>query len=507
MSSRISISGLTKSFRTPVLKGIDLELGEGEIHGLVGENGAGKSTLMNIICGLVSSDSGQMQLDGLPYQPAKSRDAFDAGISLAAQELSLVDNLSVAENMCLKDLPRSGLLIQRQLLIEKFNELASLLEINDQDPATLVGNLSLGQKQLVELAKALSSECRLLILDEPTAALTESQSQLLHQVIRQQAETGTSVIYISHRLNDVLDIADRVSIMRDGEIVDTSAAKSSDVERIIELMSGEVRSMSAREHAIPGSKLPGIKVNSLTTSKIKQPVSFECSRGEIFGIAGLSGSGQSELLESLFGLGRITSGEILVSENDKWHHILGPKDALALKVGYLPEDRKTAGIFQGQDLSFNMALPGLARHSTKTGIIRQKSLTAAVKKFLEKLDIKCTGPGQLIEQLSGGNQQKVLVSRWLHNDSDILLLNEPTRGVDVNTIQYLHTLFLQLAAQGKTIIMVSSEMAELTGLCDHILVMSNGKPAGVFGRDEWSNDILLGAAFSGFSRRNTGMIH
>ena len=499
MSSRISISQVHKSFRTPVLRGVDLDLQAGEIHGLVGENGAGKSTLMNIICGIVPSDSGEMLLDGELFQPANSRHAFNSGVTLAAQELSLIDTLSIAENISLRKLPQTRLLIQRKLVLETFHYYMDLLQIGDHKPETAVGKLSLGEKQLVELAKALSANSRLLILDEPTSALTESQSDILHKIIRQLADEGTSVIYISHRLNDVLNISDRVSVMRDGDIVNTSAAQTFSANNLIELMSGTENTETLRSYRIQPSNSPLLRVNNLTTSKLKHSVSFECYRGEILGIAGLAGSGQSELLKSIFGLAKSTSGDIQVHTGDKWQSINKPRDALALKIAYLAEDRKTAGIFSGQDVNLNMTLPGLRSYANKWGIIQRRALSQSVKKYLEKLEIKCHGPEQNVEQLSGGNQQKVLISRWLHNDSEIFLLNEPTRGVDVNTIKKLHGLFVELAEEGKTLIIVSSEIAELTNLCNRILVMSNGKPAGIYSQEEWSYDDLLKAAFSEYA--------
>ncbi len=498
MSERLRISNLSKSFQAPVLKNIDLELQAGEVLGLVGENGAGKSTLMNIICGLIDPDIGEMHIDQVNYRPRNNRDAFNSGVSLAAQELSLVDNLSIAENISLRSLPGFAGLINRQVLVEAFEKWAGMLELGELDPNAAVSSLSLGEKQLVELAKALSTSSRILILDEPTAALTEAKTRLLHGIIRQQAGNGASIIYISHRLDDVLDIADRTAIMKDGELIKVKQANELDTRTIISFMSGAQAIDEDPGETKQRSAGKKVSVNKLTTARLQDAISFDCAAGEILGIAGLAGAGQDDILRALFGLDKSTSGEISVKVNSEWQHIRSTTSALGAGIGYLPEDRKKSGIFPGQSVSLNMTVPGLSRHRTRQGLIDSKSVNREVESYLDKLAIRCRGPQQHIEQLSGGNQQKVIISRLLHNGTEIFLLNEPTRGVDVGTKVFIHKLLKQLAGEGKSIIMVSSEFSELTSVCDRILVMSNHKPAGFFTAADWSHEVLLQAAFSAY---------
>ena len=499
MSERLRISKLCKSFQTPVLKNVDLALRPGEVLGLVGENGAGKSTLVNIICGLVTADSGEMRIDHADYKPGNNRDALNNGVSLAAQELSLVDNLSIAENISLRNLPGSGGIINKQALLKEFHTWAGLLELGEHDPHAAVSKLSLGEKQLVELAKALSTSSKILILDEPTAALTEAKTRLLHRIIRQQADEGTSVIYISHRLDDVLDISDRIAVMKDGSIVNVAQANELDSAAIIRFMSGTQRP-DGDPHGT-GQQAGGVKISvkQLTTARLEEAISFDCAAGEILGIAGLAGAGQDELLRALFGLDKCLSGEVNAKVSGDWQRVHNTTSALEAGIGYLPEDRKKSGIFPGQSILLNMTLPGLQKHSSRLGLIDSKSSRHEVHGYLDKLAIRCNGPHQRIEQLSGGNQQKVIISRLLHNDTEIFLLNEPTRGVDVGTKAFIHKLLKRLAAEGKCIIMVSSEFSELTSICDRILVMSNSRPAGIFTASDWSHDVLLQAAFSAYT--------
>ena len=499
-ASRLTVTDLHKSFSTPVLTGVNLNVRAGEIHALIGENGAGKSTLMNILSGLLPYDAGKLFLDGATYFPNNAGDAFGSGISLAAQELSLIDTLSIAENISLRNLPTRMSIIHRPALLDKAQRLMKLVGLEHIDPGKPVGRIPLAYRQLVELAKALAIDNRLLILDEPTSALTEPQAERLHEIIRGLADGGTSIVYISHRLEDILNVADTVSVLRDGRVVDSSPAGAVTVEDMISLMSGRERTRTAAMP--PGSTNQGrpvLKIDRLKTKDLPYPVSFGCHEGEIMGIAGLAGSGQSELLEAVFMLRHAEDGAVSRYMNDQWVTLNNPRHAVELGIGFLPEDRKEQGIFAGQSVTLNMTLPGIKRHANRTGIIRSGDENDAARKLADDLSVKRANLEQRIDLLSGGNQQKVLVSRWLHNASSIFLLNEPTRGVDVHTKHALHRLLTEQAARGKTMVIVSSEIEELMTLCDRILVLSNRKPVKIFSRDEWSYNAILAAAFSEYA--------
>ena len=502
---RLSVNDLYKSFSTPVLSGVNLVVNPGEVHGLIGENGAGKTTLMNILSGLLPYDHGGVFLDGAGYLPANPGDAFRRGISLAAQELSLIDTLSIAENIFLRRLPHRKAVIRYPELLSKARELMRLVGMEQLNPETPAGRISLAQRQLTELARALAGAARLLILDEPTAALAEPQAQRLHEIIRDRAAEGTSVIYISHRLNDVLALADTVSVLRDGQVVDSSPARTVTTDAMISLMSGrksrETRP-AAGKTAIRGGLT--LRIDRLKTRQLPHPVSFDCYAGEVIGIAGLAGSGQSELLETIFRLKRVESGAVTRYVGNERFTLHDPRQAISLGIGFLPEDRKRQGIFAGQSIRLNLTLPGIRRYAGNAGIIRTADEARAAGRQLKQLSVAHENADQHIDLLSGGNQQKVLVSRWLHNESDILLLNEPTRGVDVRTKHFLHEMFMELAARGKTLLMVSSEIGELMKLCNRILVLSRRKPVGMFARDEWDYNAILQAAFSEYT---AGRLH
>ena len=497
---RLSVTDLHKSFSAPVLSGVNLVVQPGEIHGLIGENGAGKTTLMNILSGLLPRDHGELFLDGARYAPGNAAGAFRRGVSLAAQELSLIDTLSVAENVFLRRLPNRNAVIRYPELLDRAGKLMGLVGLDRLDPATPVRQIPLAQRQLTELAKALAHDSRLLILDEPSAALTEPQAQRLHEIIRDLATRGTSVIYISHRLNDVLDVADTVSVLRDGQVVDSAAAGTVTLDEMIRLMSGrKSKHDAAVVAASPGCGAPVLKIDQVKSRQLPHPVSFDCFAGEIIGIAGLAGSGQSELLETIFMLEPPESGVVSRFIGNERVRLHNPRQAIELGIGFLPEDRKRQGIFAGQSIRLNLTLPGLCKHAGKAGIIRTGDEYRAIDTQLKQLSVKHTSAEQHIDLLSGGNQQKVLVSRWLHNDSGILLLNEPTRGVDVHTKHFLHEIFMDLAVRGRTLVIVSSEIGELMKLCHRILVLSNRKPVKMFVRDEWDYNAILEAAFSEYT--------
>jgi ribose transport system ATP-binding protein len=493
----LGVNNLYKSFAAPVLKGINLHIEAGSIHGLVGENGAGKSTLINILMGLLEPDSGELLLAGNVYRPQKVAHAFAAGFSLAAQELSLIDHLSVAENILLKCLPNRCAFLNRAQMIEQAQYWAERIGLNSVSITQKVTDLSLAEKQLVELAKALCTAKKLLILDEPTAALTAPQAEHLHKLIRECAAKGMAIVYVSHRLQDVLSVCDKVSVLREGEIQFTQASSCLTVPLLIEAMSG-----SSQHHPHRASKAPGdprILVQDLVTRDLPTPISFHCRTGEIFGIAGLAGAGRSELLSAVYGLTPRTRGDVQVVTAAGHVSVSSPSQAVQLGIGMVAEDRKTQGIFAHKSIAFNLTIAGLKNIASRWGILRPRIEKQTATALINQLKIKCDSSDQAIARLSGGNQQKIIIGRWMQAQVDILLLDEPTRGVDPTAKNAIHDQLRQLRDQGATIIVVSSEIDELMSLCDRIMVLSNRQSVVTFDAGEWSHDIILQAAFSAYN--------
>ena len=489
----LQISNLCKDYATPVLRNLDLQVTAGEIHGVVGENGAGKSTLLKILSGLTSPGAGTVVLDGEPLLTKNPQAAHRAGISLCSQELSLIDNLNVAENIGLRALPgRLGL--DKALLATRCRSLLSELQL-DLLPGTMVGSLNLAERQMVELAKTLNVQARLLLLDEPTSALNDQQAQALHRVLRERAKSGASVLYVSHRLNDVLNLCDYVWVLRDGEVVHHAPSGQLTTAELIRHMSGADALTQRRKDE---SRRPGpihLSVRNLLTEKMQQPVSLDCHRGEIFGLAGLMGAGRTELLDAIYGLVPHSSGSVVLCRGEERIALSSVNAAIRSGVGMVPENRASHGIFAGLAVAFNTTIAELGRIATRH-LLKPRREKAAVEKLIQRLNIKSEGVDQPIEALSGGNQQKVILARWLHRECSLLLLDEPTRGVDVAAKLAIHDLLRELRDQGLCVVIASSELQELLTLCDRIAVMSSGQLVRTFDRDEFNQDTILAAAFS-----------
>ncbi len=497
-SQRLAIQNLYKSYAVPVLKDVNLEVGEGEIHALVGENGAGKSTLLNVLTGLTARDSGEIQLDGVPYDAANASAAFAAGISLASQELSIIDSLSVAENVGLRDLPRQRGIIDRAALHALAAENLTHVGLGDVGADLDAGSLSLADKQLLEIARALSASPRLLLLDEPTAALTDDQADRVHDIIRDRAGAGMSIIYISHRLNDVLDVADNVSVLRDGRIVATGPTSEYSTDDLVSLMAGEPFEAvaSLRETAENGSTL--IRADDVTTRDLPIPISLTAAAGEIVGLAGLAGAGRSELLHAMFGLVPLVTGSVARFTENGEQPIDSAATAVRSGLAMLGEDRQSMGLFNGLSVSTNMMTPGQRQKLLST--IRREDEASRAAELIDRLGVDCRGGDQDIAELSGGNQQKALIGRWLNAGSDVFLLDEPTRGVDVGTKHALYALFRELADGGSALVIASSELEELMAVCDRIVVLSDRRIAAEMDRPAFSEEAILNAAFSAFSQ-------
>jgi ribose transport system ATP-binding protein len=503
---RLSISELSKSFSVPVLNDINLSIAAGEVHAIVGENGAGKSTFVNILAGLLQKDAGTMMLDGEIYAPANPRAAFAAGVSCALQELSTIGTLSVAENIAVRNLPHEMFVIAKGRLAEQAQDLMRRVGL-EVSPDMAAESLSLADRQLLELAKALSSQARLLILDEPTAALTGPQAKRLHEIIREVSAAGSSVIYISHRLDDVLAVANVVTVLRDGQVVASAPAATMSTAELLQYMSGGNPARNEKTRNLQQSSATVLAIENVTTDALPHPVSFNCSKGEIIGLAGLAGSGRSELLAALFGLVPLRAGHIDRCTVAGRTRVRNAGQAVNLGMAYLGEDRQSMGLFRAQSVLLNMMVPGERTVSSVTRLIDGQAEAAAGADFVDRLAIKCEGLQQDVDQLSGGNQQKVLIARWLNCKAAIFLLDEPTRGVDVGTKNAIYELLFEIRDGDNAIVMASSEIDELMTVCDRILVLSRRKLVQTFFRGDWSEQDILATAFSEFAASGRAAQH
>jgi ribose transport system ATP-binding protein len=495
---RFQASGLVKNFPgVRALRGVDFELRAGECHALVGENGAGKSTLMRLAAGLYRPDGGTMQLDGEPYAPSSRAEAERRGVRIVLQELNLIANLSVAENIFLEHLPATCGVIRYGRLHADARAALDRVGLQRLDPATPVHALGVGQKQMIEIAAGISRRSRVFILDEPTAALTDAEAEHLFEQIARLKLEGVAIVYISHRLEEVRRLADRITILRDGALVSTHAAREISLDEVIRRMVGREIGEMAPPRTAPLGEV-ALRVSGLSRGTAVRDVSFEVRRGEILGFAGLAGSGRTETVRAIFGADRPDCGEIYLFGSPTPARIRSPRDAVRLGIALLTEDRRGQGLLLPQPVRVNATLAEL-RPLTRLGTVLSHSLERRTAEDLaEKLHIKCATVEQRVNELSGGNQQKVVLAKWLHRDCEILIFDEPTQGIDVGAKFEIYQLLAELATQGKAILVVSSELNELLALCDRIAVMSAGRLAAIFVRGEWSQDKILAAALSGY---------
>jgi ribose transport system ATP-binding protein len=493
----LTVIGVDKAFPgVQALSHADFELLAGEVHALVGENGAGKSTLTRIIAGVETPDTGQMLLAGQLYRPKSRTDAEAHGVRMVMQELNLIGNLTVAENIFIERLPSRLGFINYKRLHEAAREVMAKVGLEGMDPATPVRSLGVGRQQMVEIAAGLSRRCRVLALDEPTASLTDSEVSLLFSQIRRLKADGVGIIYISHRIEEVLSIADRITILRDGKVVATHSTRQVDADAVIRMMVG--RDLQ-REHLAPGGAegKPALRVVGLTRGDKVRDVSFEARCGEILGIAGLMGSGRTETMRAIFGADPLESGTIYLHGADRPARIRKPSDAVRNRIALLTEDRKEQGLFLPLPVRANISIARLCDVS-RLGWIKPSCERQVARRYIDSLGIRAWSMEQPVGQLSGGNQQKVVIAKWLYRDCDILIFDEPTRGIDVGAKFEIYRMLAELAGRGKAILFVSSDLKELLALCNRILVMSAGRVAGVFERGQWSEEAITAAAFSGY---------
>jgi len=500
--SLLRVENLNKSY--PGVQAVDdvsLRIQHGDVHALVGENGAGKSTFAKMVGGLVSPDSGRLVLEDQPYAPSGKTEAEEAGVRMVMQEFNLIPTLSVAENIYLKNMPSRGGLIDYGNMNAKTADLFSEIGLTGVDPEQPVSSLGVGARQLVEIAAGLSRGCKLLILDEPTAALTDSEIDLLFDQITALKNSGVGLIYISHRMEEIQEVGDRITVLRDGERVTTCDAEATDIDQVIRWMVGrdldEVQPSSEREQ---GEVC--LRVRNLNRGDKVRDVSFELRTGEILGFAGLMGSGRTETMRAIYGADAPESGEIYLHGKDVPAPISSPSDAVRRGMAMLTEDRKEQGLFLPMSVRENATLSNLRNLATFRSWIPHDREREATERLIELLDIRCRSTEQSARNLSGGNQQKLIIARWIYRNCDILLFDEPTRGIDVGAKFDVYDLLDNLANQEKGIVMVSSDLKELLAVCDRIAVMSDGRLVRVFNRSDCNQETLMAAALSEY--RNSG---
>jgi len=496
----LEVTGLQKSYNVPVLDDFSFELRRGEVHALVGSNGAGKSTFARILSGLTPSNGGAIRLDGQPYAPGSKRAAEQAGVILVLQELNVLPTLSVAENIFLNRLPHRGGLVRFELLHERARQALARVGLSELAPETPAGELGVGHQQLVENAAALSQSCRLLILDEPTAALTDPEIDRLFENIRLRRSEGVGILYISHRMEELRRIADRITVMRDGRRIATHEAQEVSSPELIRELAGH--DLPARAGARPvGRGRAALHVRHLRAGKAVQDVSFDACGGEILGVAGLIGAGRTETLRAIFGADPKDSGEVLVGERQVT--IRHPRHAVEEGIALVPEDRKRDGLLLPLSIRINTTLSTLGRHARPGGWLDTDAETRTTHSLCRRLGVRCASIEQPVGELSGGTQQKVLMARWLARDADVFLFDEPTRGIDIAAKDTIYALLRQLADAGKAVVVVSSDLVELMSLSDRIVVMSQGRVTAEFAAGEWSQEKITRAAFSGHMNSRT----
>ncbi|CCD97926.1 sugar ABC transporter ATP-binding protein [Bradyrhizobium sp. STM 3809] len=486
----IAVHGLCKSFPgVRALHDVRFELLAGEVHAVMGENGAGKSTLMKILAGVYRKDSGEILYDGASIDFPGPREAQAAGIGIIHQELQLMNHLTVAQNIFIGREPMKafGLLLDEDRLNRQAAELLGQLNLAI-DPRTIVGGLTVAKQQMVEIAKALSFNSRVLIMDEPTAALNNREIAELFRMIRALKARGVGIVYISHKMDELKQISDRVTVLRDGEYVATVPTATTPIEAIIAMMVG--RSLS--DARIVGESPPGavaLEVRNLNCGPLVRDISFTLRKGEILGFAGLMGAGRTEVARAIFGADAVPTGEIRV--HDRPVTIRTPSHAVAHGIGYLSEDRKRFGLATGMDVESNVVMSNLANYLAMKFMLRTRAIRDTAGRFIKMLNIRTPSASQEVRLLSGGNQQKIVIAKWLDRDCDILFFDEPTRGIDIGAKNEIYRLLRALADQGKAIVMISSELPEVIRMSDRIVVMCEGRITGELSPDEATQERIM----------------
>ena len=493
--SMIEMTGITKAFSgNTVLNNVDFSLKKGEIHALMGENGAGKSTMMKILTGIHQRDSGKVKVRGELVHYKSPKESERAGIAVIHQELNIWPHLTIAENLFLgkeKTFGKSGILRTKEMNKEAA-EILKKLDMND-DVRTKAGSLSVGKQQIIEIAKAVSSNAEVIIMDEPTAALTDREITSLFETIRHLQETGVSFVYISHRMEEIFSLCGRITILRDGQYVGTKVIKETNFDEIVQMMVGRElgERFPQRQAEIGAVKL---EAKGLARDGFFKDVSFEVRKGEVVAFAGLMGAGRTEVVQALFGYRKLTAGEIFL--DGKAIKINSPLQAKKLGFGYVTEDRKSEGLIVDFSVQNNLSLTNYDKIARR-GVVKTNEEKNLYETMVKRLGIRVSGPEQMAKSLSGGNQQKVVIAKWLGIEPDVLILDEPTRGVDVGAKKEIYSIINELAERGVAIIMVSSELPEVIGMADRVLVMHEGHLTAEIAKDEMTQERIMHFATGG----------
>ncbi len=487
----VSMEGIEKSFPgVHALNQCRFELRAGEVHALLGENGAGKSTMMKVLAGIYAPDAGRILYKGKEVTIAGPRAAQALGISMIHQELNLMPHLTLAQNVFIGREPRRGVRfwLNEGALNAQTEQLFQSMHLN-LDPRTKVADLTVAKQQMVEIAKALSYNSAVLIMDEPTAALTEAEIDELFRMINQLRERGVGIVYISHRLEEIKRICDRITIMRDGRYINTVGAQEVTIDQIISMMVGRTIYESAPEVPATANQETVLEVKGVNRAGVLKDINFTLKKGEILGFAGLMGAGRTEVARAVFGADRIDTGEIYVQ--GRRVQIKTPRDAVRYGIGYLSEDRKRYGLALGMDVESNVVLAAFKKFFGRLGWVNRSKTRSTAQQYVETLAIKTPTIQQRVRNLSGGNQQKVVIGKWLTADTDILIFDEPTRGIDVGAKSEIYKLLNDLAHQGKSIIMISSELPEILRMSHRIIVMCEGRITGELSAAEATQETIM----------------
>ena len=485
----LEIKNLSKSFgKNKVLDGINLTVRQGSVMGLMGENGAGKSTMMKCLFGIYTRDEGSISLLNKSIEFKNPKEALESGVAMVHQELNLCLDRTVTDNLFLGRYPTNFGIVDEIKMFESASSLFSSLNMN-VNPKTIMRTMSVSQRQMVEIAKAVSYNAKLIVLDEPTSSLTEREVKKLFSIVKSLQKKGVSFIYISHKMDEVFEVCDEVAVLRDGKMILSKPVAETDMNEIIAAMVG--RSLDKRfpdVDNVPGEDF--LKIENLKTkyAPVLEDISFTVRKGEILGLYGLVGAGRSELLEAIFGIRTIESGSISI--NDKYLKFKSSKEAMAHGFALLTEERKLNGMFGKDTIEFNTVITNLNNYKT-IGVLSKRKIREAANREIETMRTRCLSADQGISALSGGNQQKVIIGKWLERSPDVFLMDEPTRGIDVGAKYEIYQLIIKMAKEGKTIIVVSSEMPEILGITNRIAVMSNRRLAGIVNTKETDQETLL----------------
>lgn len=492
---QITMKGINKSFGSvSVLNNVEFEISDGEVHALMGENGAGKSTLMKILTGVYTRDSGTVTVDGREVVYKNPQEAEKDGIVFIYQELNVLEDLTVEENMFLgKEIHNSFGVCDEKAMREKVKEILNRLGVNIS-PSLVMSELSVGNQQMIEIAKALMVDAKVIIMDEPTAALTQSETGILFDVINSLRKKGVSIIYISHRMEEIFQLCDRVTVLRDGTYVGTSKISDINMNQVVKMMIGrEIGERYPKRDTSIGEEI--FKVEDFTKKGFFENISFSVRKGEVFGVSGLMGSGRTEIMQAIFGNLPFESGKIQI--DGKVVTIKSPEQAIKYGLGFITEDRKEEGLMLEESIQKNIALTNLDKISRKKVVLDKKKEDDLVAKAIEDLQIRCFGPSHECKNLSGGNQQKVVFAKWIYSNPKILILDEPTRGVDVGAKKEIYNIINELADKGVAIIMVSSELPEVLGMSDRIMVVWEGLIRGILDQKEANQENIMILATGG----------